>query len=262
MSELIDYAGLFPPAKLSLDTAFQNYAFFRESDRRWMLSRFVVPAVRLAELSAQSGDLFPQATDPFRFSILGQGGMHTDAFLKTLKADLQMVSAFRRRHTTGMVADVLEVVLPRPALFDHDELWYLLRVTDEQIATVGGLRAFIEIPAGASWSGMIATFTDILFEFNLAYGTDYGLKLRCGGVNASDVPSSADVATALLSCRDIGVALKATAGLHHPLRHFDPGTKSMMHGFLNVFGAGILAHVHRLDSATTQAILDDEKFGN
>ncbi len=102
----------------------------------------------------------------------------------------------------------------------------------------------------------------MLFEFNLAYATDYGLKVRCGGSSAADFPSSADLTAALLCCRKMGVALKATAGLHHPLRHYDSSLKTMMHGFINVFGAGILAHVHHLDSKTTQAILDDELADN
>src|SRR5258708_10525378 len=223
-----------------------------------MLSRFIVPARRLAELSAQSGDLFRQAVEPFRFSILGQGGIDHNAFMASLQADLQMQLAVRRRHTTGIVADVFEVVLPASVLSGRDDLWHLLTVVHKHVANVGGLRLYCEVPAGPQWSKMMATLTDVLFEFNLAYATDYGLKVRCGGSSAADFPSSADLATALLSCRDMKVALKATAGLHHPLRHYDSSLKTKMHGFINVFGAGILAHVHHLDSETTQAILDDE----
>jgi hypothetical protein len=35
--------------------------------------------------------------------------------------------------------------------------------------------------------------------------------------------------------------MKFTAGLHHPLRHFEEQYDCDMHGFVNVFGAGILA---------------------
>ena len=34
-----------------------------------------------------------------------------------------------------------------------------------------------------------------------------------------------------------GIPWKATAGLHHPLRHFDDKLQTSMHGFVNVFGA-------------------------
>jgi hypothetical protein len=54
------------------------------------------------------------------------------------------------------------------------------------------------------------------------------------------------------------VPFKATAGLHHPIRHHDPGLAVMGHGFLNVFGAGLLAHEHGLKAADLQKILEDE----
>jgi hypothetical protein len=77
-------------------------------------------------------------------------------------------------------------------------------------------------------------------------------------VEASAFPSVEQVASAMTACRDAGVMLKATAGLHHPIRRFDAGVQSMMHGFLNVFGAGILSHAHGLDEATVGMIVGDE----
>ena len=56
-----------------------------------------------------------------------------------------------------------------------------------------------------------------------------------------------------------GVPIKFTAGLHHPLRHFDPGMQVPVHGFVNVFTAGILAHARRLGAEQLQAILEDEE---
>ena len=54
------------------------------------------------------------------------------------------------------------------------------------------------------------------------------VKLRCGG---AFVPSVEQVALVVACCRDAGVALKATAGLHHPVRRGDE------HGFLNLLAA-------------------------
>lgn len=41
LDKVIDYAGLFPPAKLPLQTALQNYSIYSQSDYAFMLSRFV-----------------------------------------------------------------------------------------------------------------------------------------------------------------------------------------------------------------------------
>jgi hypothetical protein len=58
------------------------------------------------------------------------------------------------------------------------------------------------------------------------------VKLRCGG---AVVPSAEQVALVLVACREAGVVMKATAGLHHPLRHCDK------HGFLNLLFAAVHA---------------------
>jgi hypothetical protein len=54
------------------------------------------------------------------------------------------------------------------------------------------------------------------------------------------------VAAAIATCRATSVPLKATQGLHHPFRHQDPTLGAMAHGFINLFTASILAHVHDL----------------
>ena len=74
MTELIDYAGLFPPARLDLDPALRNYARYRNEADAWMLGRFIVPAARLQELAAYHDELFAAADTPFSFAVLAGGG--------------------------------------------------------------------------------------------------------------------------------------------------------------------------------------------
>jgi hypothetical protein len=63
-----------------------------------------------------------------------------------------------------------------------------------------------------------------------------GAKVRCGGATAEMYPSPAQLAHFVCGCRDRGLAFKATAGLHHPLRD------GIVHGFLNLLGAAVVAH--------------------
>lgn len=50
LANLIDYAGLFPPAGLPLGAALENYEAYLASPGAWMLNRLVLPAARLPEL--------------------------------------------------------------------------------------------------------------------------------------------------------------------------------------------------------------------
>jgi len=55
LSNLIDYAGLYPPAALPLHDVAEKYAAYRSSPYSWMLNRVVLPAAKLAEASMSEG---------------------------------------------------------------------------------------------------------------------------------------------------------------------------------------------------------------
>ena len=50
LHNIVDYAGLFPPASLGMGEAVRNYAQYRRGEQRWMLGPFVLPVARLDEL--------------------------------------------------------------------------------------------------------------------------------------------------------------------------------------------------------------------
>src|SRR5438045_1638209 len=52
LEHVIDYAGLFLPAKLPIDESVRNYLTYEASPRSWMVGGFVCPARRLEELAA------------------------------------------------------------------------------------------------------------------------------------------------------------------------------------------------------------------
>lgn len=93
----------------------------------------------------------------------------------------------------------------------------------------------------------------------LLFDENVGFKLRCGGLEASAFPTSRQIAAALRGSLDAAVRFKATAGLHHPLPRFDPAMQARMHGFVNVFLAGVLARARGLDTEQIRRILDDDR---
>src|SRR4051812_41630301 len=58
LAGIIDYAGIFPPARLPLEQAIRNYARYRQGPASWMLGRFVCPAAQLTPLAPLIDELF------------------------------------------------------------------------------------------------------------------------------------------------------------------------------------------------------------
>ena len=282
LSGVIDYAGLFPPAKLPLDEAIRNYARYRAEPESWMLGRFICPASRLAELAPYRDDLFRQGP-PFTFSALGRGGRNRQELVRGLEADLEAIRAFQARHWEYVVVDALEIRVPGEA--DHEaqtsdtseghqggpsydglsgRLTGLAIIID--LRKLAPLTPYYEAEPEHNWrSAMAALVAGVAGERRSHALASYphcrpaGVKLRCGGLTATAFPTPEQVAFTITACRDAGVPLKFTAGLHHPIRRFDASVQTFMHGFLNVFVAGALAHTRGLTGQQVQAILKDEE---
>ncbi len=257
LSGLIDYAGLFPPASLALEPAIRNYAAYQQSAEAWMLGRFICPAARLTELDSFI-ELF-SAARPLTISALGVTAQSNAEFPARVEACLASIAMFREKHGECVIVDMLELPVPVGLVVKE-----CLPAVANLIERDGPprLKPFFEISSGTDWRNAIALVVDAMAAHNAHWqGTrcqPVGFKLRTGGPVAAAFPAPEVVAHALTTCRDRGVALKCTAGLHHPLRRFDASVQTKMYGFLNVFGAGTLAHASGLNAAEVQAILEDE----
>ena len=71
LAQLIDYAGLFPPAKLDMGPTVRNYADYVAGDDAWMLGRLIVPVGRLEEFeAAAAAEQLPSASNVILVSFL------------------------------------------------------------------------------------------------------------------------------------------------------------------------------------------------
>ena len=222
LAGMVDYAGLFPPAQFPLDDAVREYAAHLGDAEAWMLGRFIIPAQRLGELEPHLR-AFPET---LRIAALGKGGRSEDEYLKNIDADLAAIKSFRAAHGDAVAVESFEARLPP------------LPVAADFVAAVAerlrgaGLAQFHEFAVGDHLEATLATLA--------AAGA--GAKLRCGGVSADAFPAPKQVARFIVAARDAGVAAKFTAGLHHPVRYFDETVGTEMHGFLNLYVGGMLAH--------------------
>ncbi|MDT7857858.1 hypothetical protein RQM47_14525 [Rubrivirga sp. S365] len=259
LADLVDYAGLFPPAALDLGPAVRNFAAYRGGADAWMLARFIVPAGRLDDLDAFA-DLFA-AAPPARFSVLGhapeEGG--AEAWAAAARRTLDDARAFERRHPAQVACDRFELRLPAALASDADRLAEALGELDAAFRDGAATppRAAVEVPF-LEHPGTVGPAAQAVADANGRAGRPaFALKLRCGGVTPDLVPGVEALAEALATARDGGAPFKATAGLHHPFRNDDEAVGATMHGFVNVFGGAILARVHGLSASDLAEVLDD-----
>ncbi|HWB19997.1 MAG TPA: hypothetical protein VG711_06840 [Phycisphaerales bacterium] len=250
---VIDYAGLFPPARLSMSETVQNYAKFLESDEEWMLGRLIVPARRLEEFEREAAPIMQQwinrheresaSEEPSEQGAWQISALTGDAGSDELANDLETIAEFNERHAHDQggdgfaVVDVIELKADSARAID-----VALDLIPED------LYAFFEIPSKHDPRGFVAAIVD----------GDAGAKIRTGGLTAESYPLPAEVARFIAACSKAKVTWKATAGMHHPLRHFSDAVQTKEHGFLNIFIAGCLAGAGMVNESEIEQILNVE----
>ena len=217
---LIDYAGLFPPAELPFEQARIQYQAACLGPYAWMLGRFIIPA----SLLIASPDVFEGP-----FSVIAEGEVDI----------LNRLGALRKN---GAQIEAVEIPLaksisPFRNSISADEILDLTGELEADIVVAGlrDLPIFVEIPRSGAWRAALADTIAALARMGLS------AKLRCGGVTEEAFPSVDEVVEYIAAAQEAKVSFKATAGLHHPVRHRDESTGFTMHGFLNILVAAAVA---------------------
>lgn len=240
LREIIDYAGLFPPAKLSMDSAVRNYLRYNNGREDWLVGRFVCPATRLRELESHLERA--EITDEMRLCVTGRGGEDSPSFLRNTLGDLVEIRDRCKRTTP----EFFEVRIPAGTLvvngFGH--LLTELKRRSE------GLEVVLELPFTENWEKDIPSAIK-----RIALSNGFKVKIRTGGIEPSAFPSPQQVALFISACATNDVPFKATAGLHHPVRAFDKSVNCEMFGFFNVFFAALVAKFFRPEVGALEEIL-------
>lgn len=243
LTSSIDYAGMFPPCSLALEPALQNHASYVRSPEAWMLNTFVLPVQQFNSARSLLSNFDP--LHPLRVTALGPKTANMDSFLDALEDAASAIRSFSKYGVDLVSIAQLEMFLP-----DDVEQVCL----EEAKAIFGNLPVFWEAPPDKA-EKTIALLAKHNSDQDVA---TFGYKLRTGGVTADAFPTSAQIARALVKAGTHQLAIKFTAGLHHPMRQFREEVKTKMHGFLNVLGAAVLAAEHQWDANQAVMMLEDE----
>ena len=201
LAGLFDYAGLYPPASLSLRSAANNYVEYSRGERAAALGKFIINADRLEELRSIADD----SVEQFKLSVIVSEDKDLDAIAQCI--------------SNGMPIEALEIKCAQAEAIER----MAARVPKP-------LTVYFEVPLDSGGTGALEVIS----------GLDMRAKIRMGGVVAQAFPSISAVVQMLAALAKLRLAFKATAGLHHPIRSFRPLTyeaqsaKGSMHGFLNL----------------------------
>lgn len=233
LSGAIDYAGLFPPASLSMGDAVRNYLEYAVGPEAWALGRFVVPAARLPEMERAVSAL-SAVPEGMQWRLSALAGAVPSEEARTL-ADLP-----------GRAGPLWSVDAVESKAGSASELRALAALSRQSWTL------YVELPLGDAVESLAAAVGEI----------GACVKLRTGGVTESAIPAAEQVAGALVACARAGVPCKATAGLHHPIRATYPLTYALdaprgtMFGYLNLFLAALVAR-RTWDAAAVALALDE-----
>ncbi len=220
---IVDYAGLFPPASLSMPDAVRAYADYLGSDERDLLGRFIVPVSRLSEFASAL------AAEPLQNGDEAQWRL--SVIVPADDAGVEAIANFNRSHSN-----------PEHARAVIDCVEIPLATRDQALRAIDTYAKSFELYLEPS---PLDRADEIL---SAIAGSGAGAKIRTGGVISSAVPPAERVIAFIGKCGALGVRFKATAGLHHalhgsfPLTYETNAAAGTMFGYLNVF---LVAAFHR-----------------
>jgi hypothetical protein len=229
---LVDDAAVFPPGDAPLPDALAAHTTRRSEPWSALVGSFVLKDTDLPQVRGTAA----------RLSVVCTGGAGQVAGPLGLAARLG-----------------LDVVGLEIALRDLDDLAgnarRVVAAVDEAKAGLAdaeaadALQVFVELPGPATHGWLTAAD-------EVAAREDLGLRLkfRTGGLDAALFPPVEQLAGWIDAALDRETPFKCTAGLHHAVRHTDPETGFVHHGFLNVLAATRTA----LDGGDVEAVLAEQ----
>jgi hypothetical protein len=114
LHQLIDYAGMYPPAGLPLASVIENYERYRRSADAWILNRLVLPAAKLGEVQPGEGWRITLLADqepgplPPQVETIETKGSHAFSLPTYCEVPLDKIeSGYAKVRTGGLTPDAI-----------------------------------------------------------------------------------------------------------------------------------------------------------
>jgi hypothetical protein len=213
LAGLLDDAAVFPPGNAPLPDAVRAHLALRGTPHGALVGSLVVTPAHVASLGgilAESlgGSVGDQGI-PVQVSLVVRDLATLPDAVATVGADPRLRLAAVEVAATGGTDAVRDALAATAGLAEN-------RSED------------VDVWVEPGWGPDLPAAVDLVRE------AGRGLKLRTGGTTADAFPGEEALAAAVALAVGRGVRFKATAGLHHAVRHTDPATGFQHHGFANL----------------------------
>ena len=217
---IVDYAGLFPPAQLSMEEALHNYIQYQSGPFAWMLGAFLLPVSRYQEFQDCAQQIRIDTNQLFRWPVHLLFSPHFEQDYDLEKLSRKGIE-FTMESNQAPCDRVKALEFPTLSI-DH------LTTVSQYLPK--NKEIYFEVPLDRGIGTYLARIKSC----------GYCAKVRLGGLTPPAFPTSEVLSQFLMSVARLNLPFKATAGLHYllPGRHLlnplEASPNANMHGFLNL----------------------------
>jgi len=219
LAGLVDDAAIFPPGNAPMAVAVEAHRRHRTAWYAELVGPLLVGDARLPELvDVMAPETTGEHHQPLAVRVVVSGGAGA----------IEPAVTWMRREP-GLRLDGIELTARDDAGFPGGLAHNITRIVTALSALDEPVAAHVELPRlhGARPGGEWLRGVDVLAA------ADVAAKLRTGGESDEAHPPEAELAACVDALLDRELAFKATAGLHHAVRHTSPEGWEQ-HGFLNL----------------------------
>ena len=222
---VFDYAGLYPPASLSLSSAANNYLEYASGKRAGALGRFIVNADRLDEFRSTVGDTLKK----FRLSVIANGAGE--------------VEAISNQKRSGIPIEAVEIKCSQP-----DEI--------NQLASriPSGIEVYFEIPINETAALKSISAAERRAKIRM------GGVVPDAFPSAANVAQMLKTLAQLRLPFKATASLHHPIRSRQPLTYQPQSPTGMMHGFMNLCCAAALAFFGGNARDAEAALAEEDRF--